>query len=351
MGILISFLGDISFNDDYIELYKNKKNPFNSLKDTFKNQDFVIGNLECIAKGTKGENLKRKPRLTTTVETLNFLKKIPVNLVFLAQNHIYDHLDDGFMKTITFLEQHDIKYMGASSIKKSEETPIILEKEKNKIGLLNYVNKDTNPNLPTDAGVFLNMFEIDKAKNDIKKIRKSVNHIVVSLHWGGRVEGGLYPDWDQPKIARQLIDAGADLIIGHHSHTIQPFEIYKGKHIFYSLGNFCFSDYTFEGKFNPMPPRRMITPIINIEFNKKNYSVDIKYFKNELTHFTALDYKSVMNRRNKIFMILKEKKALWKFYFFYKQKTLPFILFFGRKDISFAQKITRIYTSIHRKLK
>jgi len=49
------------------------------------------------------------------------------------------------------------------------------------------------------------------------------------LHWGGNMEGAKFPDWNQPKEAKDFIDAGADLIVGNHSHTIQPYEIYKGK--------------------------------------------------------------------------------------------------------------------------
>lgn len=351
MKVSISFLGDVSFNDNYISLYKDGKKPFNSLQNTFDNQDYVIGNLECMAKGGDGENLDKKPRLTATVDTLNYLNQIPVNIVSLAQNHIYDHLEDGFRKTTQFLEENSIKYLGAAKNREEASQALIIDKNSIKIGLLNYASEDTNPSVPDSAGLKVNIFTLKKAISDIKEIKERVNHTVILLHWGGRVEGGHYPDWNQPQIARQLIDAGADLIIGHHPHTVQPFEQYKDKHIFYSLGNFCFSDYTFEGKFNPMPKRRMITPIVNIEFSKTNYTVDIKYFKNEITHFTPLNYESVMNRRNKIFKILKKNKWLWQIYFLYKQKALPFVMFLRRDDLSFTHKIKRIYTSIHYKLK
>lgn len=351
MKVEFSFLGDISFNDDYIKQYNQNINPFKSLKSVFEGKDFIVGNLECMAKGEQGENIAKKPRLTTTVETLNYLNQIPVNIVSLAHNHIYDHLEDGFNKTTAFLKKNRIQYLGASNSLEGANEPLIIEKKNIKIGLLNYVTKDTNPNVPEEAGVFVNLFELDKVINDIEIIKNKVNHVVISLHWGGRVEGGLYPDWDQPKIGRQLIDAGADLIIGHHPHTIQPFEQYKNKYIFYSLGNFCFSDYVFEGKYNPMPKRRMITPIVNIEFEKENYKVAIKYFKNELEYFTALNYSDVMKRRNRIFSLIKNNKWIWNIYFLYKQQILPFVLFFRRQDLSFKVKLQRIFKSIFNKIK
>ena len=108
--------------------------------------------------------------------------------------------------------------------------------------MLNYVTKDTNPNLPIDADVYLNWFKEESVIEDIKKYKKKCNYVFLLLHWGGNMEGAMLPDFNQKEIAHKLIDAGADLIIGNHSHTIQPYEIYNGKYIFYSLGNFCFSD-------------------------------------------------------------------------------------------------------------
>ena len=63
-------------------------------------------------------------------------------------------------------------------------------------------------------------------------------YIVVSLHWGG--ENTMHPLLQQVADAHRLIDAGADLLVGHHPHTLQDVEVYHGKHIFYSIGNFIF---------------------------------------------------------------------------------------------------------------
>ncbi|MBI9066034.1 MAG: CapA family protein [Salinivirgaceae bacterium] len=344
-----SFLGDISLNGNYIEQYKRNENPFGSLKDVFAGKDFVVGNLECIAKGDFGENLAKKPRLTTTVDTLNYLHTIPVNIVSLAQNHIYDHLEDGFNKTSQFLEDNNIKYIGASKNKETAAHPLILDKNGIKIGLLNFVSEDTNPSIPLDANVYVNIFSIENAIGSIQILKKQVNHVVVLLHWGGRVEGGLYPDFNQPQIARQLIDAGADLIIGHHSHTIQPFEQYKNKYIFYSLGNFCFSDYVFENKFNPISKRQNISSILNIKFTKTVYEIDLQIFKNEKSRFKLTNYKNKLRFRNCIFQLIRMNYILWRFYFFHKSYILPFIIFIQRRDITFFGKIRRIVDSVWKK--
>lgn len=350
-NMTVSFIGDISLNDIYISLYKQKINPFESIPSLKIPDSFLIGNLECFPKGDFGENLMKKPRLSTTVETLNYLNQMGVDIVSLANNHIYDHLEDGFAKTLRFLKKNGILHLGAGSDFRLARIPIILKKNNIKVGLLNYVTLDTNPNIPESAEISVNIFEIEKIIKDINEIRGRVDHIVLLLHWGGRVEGGLYPDFDQPKLARQLIDAGADLIIGHHSHTMQPYEVYKGKYIFYSLGNFCFADYEFEGQYNPMPSRRKISTIVTFSFSKDAYSLyPIDYYLNHFQYFEKINYGRQLERRNKVFNVMRKHKIVWSVYYCHKQFILPIILFIQRKDLTLSTKMSRIFKSIIKRL-
>jgi hypothetical protein len=348
--ISIVYLGDVCFNDNYIKYYKKYLNPFKNVQKDLKNKDYIIGNLECIAKGDHGENLKKKPRLKTTVETLNYLKILNINIVSLAHNHIYDHLDDGFIKTISFLKKNNIKYLGASIKKDFANKYIIIKKNDIRIGFLNYLTLDTNPQIPNKTKININLFNINKTIIDIKKLKKITNHVVLLLHWGGRVEGGLFPDFNQPDIAKKLIDAGADLIIGHHSHTIQPFEIYKNKYIFYSIGNFCFSDYFFEGKFNPMPLRRNITMLVSVIFKKKKYKIELNFFINKKKYFLKTNYLFKLKLRNLLFNKFFKNNYFWKIYYFHKNYILNPFIFINRKDLTFLEKIQRLNIFIKRKL-
>jgi len=351
-ALTISFLGDITLNDYYIDAYKKGLNPFSNIQPALATSDFVIGNLECMAKGEQGENLLKKPRLTTTVQTLNYLNTINVNVVSLANNHIYDHLEDGFYKTIKFLNNNRIKFLGASQNKDDVDNPQILTKKGIKLGLLSFVTEDTNPNLPLDAKVFLNIFNLRKTMTDIVRLKQKVDHVVLLLHWGGRVEGGLYPDFDQPKIAKELVDAGADLIIGHHSHTIQPYEIYKGKYIFYSLGNFCFSDFIFENKYHELSNRANQTIIVNIDFYKFTYNVDISYFRNYIGYYKYdKSYVLRANLRNFLFKRVLKIKIIWNIYFYLKKYIMPLIIFLQQKKTGKREKILRIYRSLIKKIK
>lgn len=348
MSISISFIGDIVLNGAYIKYRKIGLNPFESLRNELADQDYVIGNLECIAKGEHGENFKKKPRLTTTIETLEYLKDINLNIACLAHNHIYDHLFDGFDKTIKFLQNNDIQYIGAGLTIPESQKSIILKRDNLAIGLLNYVTIDTNPNSPENVGIFLNVFDLNKSKREISELKEQVKFVVVLMHWGGRVEGGLFPDWNQPQIALQLIDSGADLIIGHHSHTYQSFQIYNGRYIFYSLGNFCFSEYTFDGDYIPLTKRRRLTPILKLNFNENFYQLETKFYRNHGAYYTPVN--KIIFGINKIFLgILLRVKLFWSIYYESQKHLQPLIAFMGRKDIKFGLKVNRIISSIKRR--
>ena len=337
----ISFLGDVSLNGQYDEFYEKENKPFLKIAECLKNS-VVVGNIECFARGSQGVNELKKPRLETNVETLNYLKDFNIQIASLANNHVYDHLEDGFEKTIHFLKENKIKTIGASLENEKHKKPIIVEGSNIKVAILNYVTDDTNPNPPSDTRIKVNYFELETVIYDIHMIKESVNYVVLTLHWGGRVEGGMFPDWNQPKIAHLLIDAGADLIIGHHSHTIQPYEIYKGKHIFYSLGNFCFSNFNFEGKNHVMPKRGQHTIIPEITFYRDRYFVNNSFWRNRNEYYSEMImYKYKLLTNNLIFKLHKYK-VFWLLYFFIHKKVNPILFYLLRNDMTTYEKLMRL---------
>lgn len=326
----IAFLGDISLNDDYVELYNRGANPFQEIETELEKADFVIGNLECMVKSDEGENLLKSPRLSTTLDTLNYLKQIQLSIVTLANNHVYDHLLDGYQKTCAKLDELGIENMGAGLSKEVAVAPKILKKNGITVGFLNYVTEDTHPNLPDNSSVHLNYFDKEAAQKDIIELKSKVDHVVILLHWGGTVENGYYPDKYQLEIARAMIRWGADLIIGHHSHTFQPFEALKDKMVFYSLGNFCFSDINFENKVIELQrDRHMKSAIVSISFMKRGYNFEIIPFliKNNrlLLHYSL---NKEFEKRNQRFQLLLNNSWFWPIYRFKLKKVNPVIFFF-----------------------
>ena len=134
-------------------------------------------------------------------------------------------------------------------------------------------------------------------------------------------------------MARRLIDVGADLIIGHHSHTIQPYEKYKGKYIFYSLGNFCFADIYHENKiYSKFSKRQKNSIILKVDFKKEDsYTVNIIQIKNR-RGFIELPNKNwgllKLYLKNVVFRIFKKNKVLWKVYFLKLKIINPIINYF-----------------------
>lgn len=330
--VTISFIGDIGLNDDYIDLHQKNLHPFEALKPHLSGTDLLAGNLECFAKGDQGENTLKRPRIGTTPETLQFLKEINLGIASLATNHVYDYLEDGYQKTLRFLQNNDILYLGSGMQKKEASMPCIFNRNGISFCFLNYVTPDTHPSLPADSKVFLNEFQPDKCLEDLRNY-KGYNFRIILMHWGGNFEGGLFPDFDQTALARKLIDHGADLIIGHHSHTLQPYERYKGKYIFYSLGNFCFSDIHFEGKIRKMSSlRERESVMVKAVFKREKYSITLIPFRNENLMLKIRNYVLFkLTLRNALFQLLKIRSA-WNLYRFYFKKIRPLFIQLFRKD-------------------
>ncbi|HDS07612.1 MAG TPA: CapA family protein [Bacteroides sp.] len=264
----IAFLGDISFNDAYIPLYREGVDPFPEIGRKLAGCNLVVGNLECLSEGDQGEYEPKKPRLKTTRETLNFLKKLHVSAVTLAHNHVYDNLKDGFEKTVSFLEENNMAYLGAGLTRERAGQPLKLDRGGKKICMLSYLHEDTHPNLQPDCPVHVNRYDPERISRDIRLCRSEGFGVILLLHWGGRFEGGLYPDRYQRADARKFIRAGAGLVIGHHTHTLQPAEKIDGRWVFYSLGNFCFADIHFEGRIREMSRlrfRESVIPVVTIQ--------------------------------------------------------------------------------------
>lgn len=216
------------------------------------NGDIIFANLECpITDKEKFIKDKEKILFRCSSEIIDTLKDINVNIVSLANNHTFDCNYKGMVETIQLLKEADIKHTGAGSDIFEARTPVIFEVNNQKIGFLSYSWTKKMVKGPPEAmkgfpGVAPQIPTI--MKEDIYNLKDKVNFIVISLHSGE--ENTLFPLPELKQTARKLIDWGADLIIGSHPHTFQGYEIYKDKLIFYSLGNFIFSNYEYIWKGN-----------------------------------------------------------------------------------------------------
>ena len=212
------FIKTIGENYDY---------PFANVRDYFEQDDFTLINLEGpLTDSSSGAQSKtfafRGPTAYTQIMTGS-----SVEAVTLANNHAEDYGKAGYQSTTKVLAEAGITYV------EKNNTAMHTTESGLKIGLY--------------AAAF--DFSTSDIQNDIAKLRKNGAEIIIcAFHWG---EEGVYrPDASQQKVAKAAIDAGADIVYGHHPHVLQKIEQYKDGYIFYSLGNFSFGGAALPGDYD-----------------------------------------------------------------------------------------------------
>jgi poly-gamma-glutamate capsule biosynthesis protein CapA/YwtB (metallophosphatase superfamily) len=237
----IIFLGDIAFNGILSTEYEKNHERFLEVIPILSESDFVFANLEVPIKVDDSQNeYKNFIHFSIQKPTSELLKLLNIGCVSLANNHIYDCKMSGLKATIKLLDELGIKHTGAGW-KNEHIEPVEVEMEGKRIGFMAYVDGSTNPKTEFFPELLINYFNTEKVIKDINKYRSRFDRLIVSIHWG--VDYSHFQTKEQVKIARSLIDKGVDIIMGHHPHTLQPYEKYKDGHIFYSLGGLTFGDF------------------------------------------------------------------------------------------------------------
>ncbi|MEG4286181.1 CapA family protein [Microcoleus sp. A006_D1] len=237
--------------------------------DEYRQADVSMVNLEnpltssTLGLGKKQLNFKAAP------ESVKVLTAGGVDLVNLANSHVMDYEEPGLVETINTLNNAGIGHLGAGRDIKEARRPDIIEVKGQRIAYLGYYDSDLHAADQGKAGT--NARRNNRVAEDIRALRGQVDWIVVNYHWG--VELADYPgDW-QIDLARFTIDQGADLVVGHHPHVLQGAEIYKGRPIVYSLGNFIFganarSDYDTAVLKVSLKDRNMKVEFLPVEVKK-----------------------------------------------------------------------------------
>jgi len=186
-------------------------------------------------------------KINLRTESLHFVATFGRNplAVCLANNHIMDHGPAGLQDTIAALAAAGIACFGAGRQSDHCRNPLLLASGNKRLALLGYVCSSTHPVLavgdqPGAAGL-----DPERIAFDMRRAREAgADRVIVQLHWGEEDVG--LPRPADIAIAHRIVDEGADLIIGHHAHCIQSVEEYRGRHIFYGLGNAIFPDTVME---------------------------------------------------------------------------------------------------------
>ncbi len=212
-----------------------KKKYYQSLQPFFKDGDLNITNLETVIDLKKRKFSKNALRFINKPKILSSLKNINTNLVCLANNHIMDNGDVGLKNTIKFLKKYKINHVGAGLSFKKIYKPFIFKKDSNKIAIIN-TSEGEEANEKYNNRIGSSDIESYKIIDQIRSCKKKGYLTILIAHAG--VEYIPFPPPYIKDIYKNFVDEGVNLVVGHHPHVSQGFEIYKNVPIFYSLGNF-----------------------------------------------------------------------------------------------------------------
>ncbi len=238
--VTLVFAGDIVLDDTAGKVIKAGGDPFAAFAPEFRNADIRIGNLECVIATTgsaagKNFTFRAHPRVIPVLQR-------HFDAVALANNHSGDYGREAFAEMLGLLSQHKLAQFGGGHNLGEAHTPLIIERKGIRIALLSYSefmprSFEADYNAPGIA-----WSEDEQVVADIKKARTTYHADIVIpvMHWGW--ENELMASARQRQLARTMIDAGADAVIGGHPHVRQNTEQYRGKPIVYSVGNFVMKE-------------------------------------------------------------------------------------------------------------
>jgi poly-gamma-glutamate synthesis protein (capsule biosynthesis protein) len=239
--IVINAVGDVMLAGRWAAQIRENgyDSPFRALAPELKTGDITIANLESPLARGGSEFTGKKFRFRAEPEVAGALKRAGINLVTLANNHSMDFGGQALAETMKNLQDAGIAWIGAGENLAEARKAALFTIKGRKVAFLGYsltqpVEFFAGRNRPGTAPAFEKIFV-----EDISRARQEADYVIVSFHWGTEGRSEIQPY--QRTVAHKAIDAGADVIIGHHPHVLRGVERYKSGVVFYSLGNFTFA--------------------------------------------------------------------------------------------------------------
>jgi len=242
----VAFVGDVMLaeTEGTGRLIDRGGDPFAKVRGILSGADLRVANFESSG-GTKGVPDPDKPFSFRTSQSALATFASVFEVAGIANNHAGDFGREDFVETLVRLQTAGAKTFGGGREEAQAHRAVMLERNGVKIALLGYLDFFPRwfaaaPGMPGVAWL-----DEDQAALDIAKARSDGADVVVVVpHWGTEHES--IANNHQRRLARVLLDAGADAVIGGHPHVVQDYEIYRGKPIVYSLGNFVFDGFEDE---------------------------------------------------------------------------------------------------------
>ena len=210
-----------------------------SIDSLFRQASVVVGNLECPATTIQAPVFKRFV-FRAEPDWLEGLQRHGFTHLNLANNHSIDQGREGLLDTRENIIRYGMTPIGAGATQEDAAAPVLLADGRHRVWMLASLRLplENTPYLPYLPSVSQEPFDTLVSRVAMIRQKEPRAYIIVSLHWGWEHHERILPS--QYEQAHRLIDAGADVLVGHHPHVLQPVENYRGHMIYYSIGNFIF---------------------------------------------------------------------------------------------------------------
>lgn len=268
--VTIGAIGDILIHNEVYEDAKQKDGSydfhsmFDEVRATMQKPDILVANQETMIGGEK-LGLSTYPAFNSPYEVGDALKAAGVDIVTLANNHSLDRGEVAIKSAISHWDQINMPYTGAYKSKSDHDKIRTITKNNIRFAFLSYTYGTNGIPIPKGKDYLVNLIDKKKIQLDVQRAKATSDVVVVSMHWGNEYER--LPNTYQKDLAKKLADMGVHIVIGNHTHVLQPPAWVTGKtgkrsFVLYSLGNFLSAqDELYE----------LIGGIASIEVVKTNY--------------------------------------------------------------------------------
>ena len=271
----ICFTGDISIEDDARTTRKwieSGKDMFSCFDETIvrhmRQADICLADNEFPYTTRGTPNYGKDYIYRANPENISLMQELGVDVLALANNHMYDYGAEGLLDTLDTIDSTNIKRVGAGRNIDEASAPLMMELNGLKVAFISGTRVEweefTKGATETEPGVFRTV-EPELLYQRVREAKKEADLVIVYIHWG--VENTETLEDYQETVGKKLIDVGADAVIGNHTHCLQGIEFYKEKPIVYSLGNFWFNSRTQDS----------VLAELRVWGTRSNYQMELHY--------------------------------------------------------------------------
>ena len=249
---------------------ENLTSSFAHVAELFRGGDLTFGQLECVLSANLELSSCTRMGCSSVPEVAKTMKDAGFDVISFASNHALDYGRTAFKDSLKNIRDAGLFLTGAGENEEIARQYPVIDVKGTKVAVLAYNSilpqgfwaeearpgcnpargitayvpvEHDQPGTPCRVYTFPHPDDLKHMTEDIQEARTKADIVIVSIHWGVHFKEGVIADY-QRYYAHFAVDAGADLVLGHHAHILKPVEIYKGKVIFYSLGNFAMEEVT-----------------------------------------------------------------------------------------------------------